>query len=151
MTDVSVSLQHQNAVSAWTTFLQAHASVIRRLETELESETGMSIADYDVLATLARAGRTLRMSDLAERVLLSRSGMTRRVDRLETAGLVERRECATDRRGAFAHLTDSGVLRLQQVGPIHQRGIERHFTSRLEPAELERLHSALSKVALSDT
>src|SRR5213592_4835207 len=142
MTDVAFNPQNENALVAWTTFLQAHASVIRRLESELESKTGMSIADYDVLVTLARGGRTLRMSDLAERVVLSRSGMTRRVDPLEAAGLVERRDCATDRRGAFAHLTEAGLERLQQVGPVHLRGIERHFSSRLAPAELERLRSA---------
>jgi DNA-binding MarR family transcriptional regulator len=139
--------QHESALSAWATFLQAHASVIRRLGSELESETGMSISDYDVLVTLARAGRTLRMSDLADRVVLSRSGMTRRVDRLEAAGLVERRECQTDRRGAFAHLTDDGLQRLRQVSPVHLRGIQRHFTNRLEAAEIEGLRSALSKVA----
>jgi DNA-binding MarR family transcriptional regulator len=142
---------HDSALQTWATFLQAHSSVVRRLEAELESETGMSLADYDVLVTLARAGRTLRMSDLADRVVLSRSGMTRRIDRLEAVGLVERRECATDRRGAFAHLTDAGLARLQQVGPVHLRGIERHFTSRLEPVELDRLQTALSKVACADT
>ena len=143
--------QHETALSAWATFLQAHAAVIRRLGSELESQTGMSIADYDVLVTLARSGRTLRMSDLADRVVLSRSGMTRRVDRLEAAGLVERRECATDRRGAFAHLTDGGLERLRQVSPVHLRGIQRHFTSRMDPTELDGLRSALSKVAGADT
>lgn len=146
MNDAAVTPHPEAALSAWTTFLQAHASVLRRLETELLSETGMSIADFDVLVTLARSGGTLRMSDLAGRVVLSRSGMTRRVDRLEAAGLVERRECATDRRGAFAHLTDAGANRLRQVSPVHLRGIQRYFTGRLDPLELERLQTTLSKV-----
>ena len=87
-------------IEAWRTFLCAHAAVMRRLEAELEAAGHVSLGDYDVLINLATApGGKLRMSELADYVLLSRSGMTRRIDRLESAGLVRRDECAADRRG----------------------------------------------------
>jgi DNA-binding MarR family transcriptional regulator len=134
-------------IVTWRTFLQAHATVIRRLEADLESEGQLSLADLDVLLQLARAeGRRLRMSELAEEVLLSRSGMTRRIDRLEASGLVERHECAADRRGAYAAITETGLERLREARPIHLRGIEEHFVARLTKAELEALRAVLAKV-----
>jgi DNA-binding MarR family transcriptional regulator len=98
---------------AWRTFLTAHASVIRQLEAELEQRQSLALSDFDVLVQLHFAGGTLRMRDLADSVLLSRSGMTRRVDRLEEAGYVSRFACETDRRGSMAQLTDAGRERLE--------------------------------------
>lgn len=134
-------------IRAWRTFLGAHAAVIRRLEAELEAEGLISLADYDVLLNLASAsGGKLRMSELADNVLLSRSGMTRRIDRLEGAGFVRRDECAADRRGSFASITPEGLARVRSAGPTHLRGIEEHFLAKLTADELNAIRSALEKI-----
>lgn len=136
---------------AWRTFLGAHAAVLRRLEAELEAEGLISLADYDVLVNLGTApGGKLRMSELADQVLLSRSGMTRRIDRLETAGFVRRDECAADRRGSYATITPDGLERVRSAGPTHIRGIEEHFIAKFSAAELEAIRDALLKVMPSD-
>jgi DNA-binding MarR family transcriptional regulator len=131
---------------AWRTFLTAYANVIRQLEAELEERQSLALTDFDVLVQLHFAGGTLRMRDLADSVLLSRSGMTRRVDRLEEAGYVSRFACETDRRGSMAQLTDAGRERLEGALPVHVKGIETHFVAKLSPAELEMVRSTLSKV-----
>jgi DNA-binding MarR family transcriptional regulator len=133
-------------ILAWRAFLTAHATIIRRLEAELEAQESLALSDLDVLIQLHRAGGTLRMRDLAERALLSRSGMTRRVDRLEAAGYIVRTACATDRRGSFAQLTDAGRERLLAALPSHLRGIETHFVAKLDSGELEAVRATLSKV-----
>jgi DNA-binding MarR family transcriptional regulator len=133
-------------ILAWRTFLTAHATIIRRLEAELEERESLALSDLDVLIQLHLAGGTLRMRDLAERALLSRSGMTRRVDRLEADGYIVRTACDTDRRGSFAQLTDVGRDRLVSALPSHLRGIETHFVAKLTAAELDMVRSTLSKV-----
>jgi DNA-binding MarR family transcriptional regulator len=135
---------------AWRTFLTAHATVIRRLEAELEEHESLALSDFDVLVQLNAAGGTLRMRDLAESVLLSRSGLTRRVDRLEAAGYVSRLACETDRRGSFAKLTDAGRERLQHALPIHVRGIEEHFLAQLDAGELAAIQTTLAKIVPSE-
>jgi DNA-binding MarR family transcriptional regulator len=100
-----------------------------------------------VLVQLASApDHMLRMSELAEAVLLTRSGLTRLVDRLERRGLVERRKCRSDARGFFAVLTDDGLRRLEEVLPTHLAGVRRLFLDRLEPDELERLAATWKRV-----
>src|SRR5712671_1926035 len=89
----------QRGLRAWRALLQAHATLVRQLETDLERETGLTLADFDVLAQLADAGGDLRMTDLATRALISRSGMTRRVGRLAGEGLVRRGSTDADARG----------------------------------------------------
>jgi DNA-binding MarR family transcriptional regulator len=131
---------------AWRTFLTAHATIIRALEAELEAEQGLALSDFDVLAQLNVAGGTLRMRDLADRVLLSRSGLTRRIDRLEQVGYVERAACETDRRGSYARLTDAGRERLLTAMPVHVRGIADHFIAPLDAAELASIGATLAKV-----
>lgn len=117
------------------------------LERELQDEQDLSLADYDVLFQLAASeqGR-LRMSELAERLLLSRSGATRLVDRLESAGYVARASCATDRRGLWAHLTEAGRDRLEEAMPTHLRGICEHFIDRIPDTELDQLQRTLERV-----
>ena len=150
MSDESVTNQPPQpddpGMLAWRMFLTAHASVIRRLEAELEERESLALSDFDVLVQLHFAGGTLRMRDLANSVLLSRSGMTRRVDRLEAAGYVSRFACETDRRGSMAQLTDAGRERLQRALPVHVEGVETHFVAKLSPAELEMVRSTLEKV-----
>ena len=126
--------------------LRAHATLIRRLDTDLIRGTGLPLADFDVLAQLARAHGELRMTELAERALISRSGMTRRVARLVDEGLVRRANAGTDARGVVVALTDSGLARLAETAPVHARGIADLFVARLDDQELALLERALSKV-----
>ena len=138
-------------LGAWRAFLRAHAQLTRELERELQAEESMALADYDVLVQLARADEhRLRMSELADRVLLSRSGVTRLVDRLESGGLVERVSCESDRRGQWAMLTDAGRQRLRSASPTHLRGVTEHFLDRIPADELEQLRATLERVADPD-
>ena len=134
-------------LETWRTFLVAHAQVRRQLERELQAEQALGLGEYEVLLLLLRADdRRLRMSELADRLGLSRSGVTRLVDRLAEDGLVERASCDTDRRGAWAHLTDAGHRRLRRASPTHLRGVGEHFLDRIPPAELEALRRTLKRV-----
>jgi len=127
-------------LASWRAFLRAHARVMRVLEVELQSEQGLSLADYDVLVQLSEAPPDgLRMSELADSVLLSRSGLTRLVDRLVSAGYVDRRPCPDDARGRMAVLTAAGLARLRSAAPTHLRGVREHVLSRLTPQELSEL------------
>jgi DNA-binding MarR family transcriptional regulator len=135
-------------IDAWRAFLEAHARVTRRLDDELRAEHGLSLAEYDALLQLARAeGRRLRMNVLADRVILSRSGVTRLIDRLEAAGLVERAACSSDARGAEAVLTRPGLSRLRAASATHLRGIEDHFLASIGAADLRALERSLGGVA----
>ncbi|MCV0402288.1 MAG: MarR family transcriptional regulator [Chloroflexi bacterium] len=139
--------RHDPRLGAWRSFLTAHARVTRELERELQAEHGMALTDYDVLVQLAQAeDRRLRMSELADRLVLSRSGATRLVDRLCADGLVERVTCESDRRGQWAALTDAGVERLRRTSPTHLRGVEQHFLGRLSREDLESLRRMLDEV-----
>jgi DNA-binding MarR family transcriptional regulator len=138
---------HDPRLGAWRAFLLAHARVMRALERELQEEQRLALTDYDVLVQLGTADdRRLRMSDLADRLLLSRSGATRLVDRLVADGLVERVSCESDRRGQWAQLTDDGLTRLREATPTHLRGVAEHFVDRLAPDELTALEQALTRL-----
>ena len=148
---VANALPGGRGMGAWLSLLRAHATLMRQLETELEQQTGLALADYDVLAQLAIADGELRMTELANRALISRSGMTRRVARLVDEGLVRRSEANADGRGVVVGLTDAGVARLAETVPVHTRGIAEHFVSRLDDQELAVLESALDKVTVDCT
>jgi DNA-binding MarR family transcriptional regulator len=145
---VAAELPGGRGIGAWRSLLQAHATLMRRLETDLERDTGLALADFDVLAQLAIGGGELRMSELAARALISRSGMTRRVARLVDDGLVRRAGAGADGRGVVVALTDVGVARLTETTPIHVRGISRLFVTQLDDQELALLESALDKVTV---
>jgi DNA-binding MarR family transcriptional regulator len=148
---VAAELPAGHGIGAWSSLLRAHATLMRQLEMDLERETGLALADFDVLAQLAFAGGELRMTELADRALISRSGMTRRVARLVNEGLVGRADADVDGRGVVVALTDAGVGRLTETAPVHARGIAAYFVSRLEDQELAVLQSALDKVTLDCT
>src|SRR2546428_9960370 len=131
---------------AWRSLLRAHATLIRRLDTDLERETGLALADFDVLAQLAEAHGELRMTELADRALISRSGMSRRVTRLADQGLVHRDKASTDGRGVVVALTEAGMARLAETAPVHVRGISKLFVAELDDDELALLERALNKV-----
>jgi DNA-binding MarR family transcriptional regulator len=135
-------------LGAWRAFLFAQAAVLRRLESELLEEERISLAEYDALVQLAIPDdRRLRMSELADRLIISRSGVTRLVDRLESQGLVVRSHCAPDGRGAYAVLTAAGLARLRDAVPTHLRHVEEHFLSLITPDELAVIQEAMTRVA----
>src|SRR5438552_17202836 len=135
-------------LAAWQALLRSHATLMRQLERDLAKETGLALADFDVLAQLALAGGALRMTDLAARALVSRSGMTRRVARLVDEGLVRRANADADGRGVVVALTDAGVARLIETAPVHLRGVSELFLAKLDDQELAALKSALDKVSV---
>ena len=136
---------------AWRTFLRAHATIVRRLEADLLQEHDLPLASYDVLVQLSEApGRGLRMTELADRVLLSRSGLTRLVDRLVREGLVTREAAPDDARGTLAVLTDAGFDRLRSAWPTHLRGVVELVTGRLTASEVVRLGVLLAKLVDGD-
>lgn len=139
--------RHDARLGAWRAFLRAHARVIRQLERELANEHDLALTDYDVLVQLSAApDRQMRMSEMADGLLLSRSGVTRLVDRLVAEGLVQRVSCETDRRGQWAQLTDAGYERLRRASPTHLRGISEHFVDRLAPDDLAALERMLTPI-----
>jgi DNA-binding MarR family transcriptional regulator len=134
-------------LDAWRTFLRAHAQLTTTLHRELEDELDLPLAWYDVLLNLAEAsGQRLRMHDLAQAILLSRSGLTRLLDRMVAAGLVTREVCEGDRRGVMACLTPDGRATLRRAAPVHLRGIEEHFGSHLSADEARALTAVLEKL-----
>lgn len=144
------ALPDRRGLAAWSSLLRAHATLLRQLETDLEKETGLALADFDVLAQLAFGGGELRMTDLAARALISRSGMTRRVARLVDEGVVSRSGANGDGRGVVVAITDAGVDRLRETAPVHVRGIAQLFAARLDDRELDVLERALDKVTIVD-
>lgn len=139
--------RHSGAV-AWRAFLHAHATLMRRLDSDLRAKTGSGLNDFDVLAQLGEARGSLRMTELAERVFSSRSGMTRRVDRLEAEGLLRRVAPDRDARGVLVSLTEKGVRRLEQVAGPHLEAVNDLFVSRLDDKELAALARMLRKVTV---
>jgi DNA-binding MarR family transcriptional regulator len=134
-------------LAAWRGLLRVHAALIKGLDEELESRHGLPVSSYEVLLHLSVVpGRRMRMRDLAEAVLLSRSGLTRLVDRLAADGLIERAACPSDARGSFAVLTDRGQAALSEARPTHLDGVRRRFLSRFDDDELGRLAAYWERV-----
>jgi DNA-binding MarR family transcriptional regulator len=136
----------RRGLAAWRSMLRAHATLMRRLDTDLEQETGLALPDFDVLAQLAQAHGELRMTELADRALISRSGMSRRVARLVAEGLLRRDRAGTDGRGVVVALTEAGIARLAETAPVHARGISKLFVAQLDDQELALLKRTLNKV-----
>jgi DNA-binding MarR family transcriptional regulator len=135
-------------VAVWRDFLRAHATITRELERELMSEAGMPLAWYDVLLQLVEAPHhRLRMAELADRVLLSRSGLTRLIDRLQAEGLVRREPSPNDARGTFTVLTPAGFDRLRRAAPVHLAGIQAHWMAHFSDDELRELGRLLGRLA----
>ena len=138
-------------IPAWVALLRAHATLVRQLAVDLVEETGLTLGDYDVLAQLVGAGGALRMTDLAERAYSSRSGMTRRVDRLVEQGLVTRAETSADGRGVMVTLTEAGVSRFKDTAPAHISRVAELFVAPLDDEELAAVERAMKKVTQSCT
>jgi DNA-binding MarR family transcriptional regulator len=134
-------------LDGWRAFLRSHAEITRQLDADLIAGHGLSLSEYEVLLHLSRSpGRQTRLARLSEQVLLTRSGITRLVNRLESQGLVERVCCPSDARGYNAHLTDTGQARLREASPTHLDGIRRLFVEPLG-GDLDALGGVLSRLA----
>ena len=122
---------------AWRAVLRGSLLLLDRLDSELQGLKGITLADYEVLVHLSAApDRRLRMGDLASQALLSKSRLSKRVDRLEQRGLVCREECADDRRGTFAVLSDAGMAVLVEAAPTHVAGVRRYLIDRIAEEDL---------------
>ncbi|HYI45616.1 MAG TPA: MarR family transcriptional regulator [Actinomycetota bacterium] len=138
----------ETEAKAWRAFLYAYARVVPKLDDELTLAEGLTLNQYEVLLWLSRSsGGAMRMSDLASRIVLSPSGVTRAVDQLEKKGLVERVVCSSDRRGYLATLTKKGRVAFRKASKVHVRGIREHFISHLSASELKSLGSSLEQIA----
>jgi DNA-binding MarR family transcriptional regulator len=135
------------ALDAWRSYIQSHASILRVLDAELAAEHGITTRDYEVLLYLAQAPeRKLPMSALAERTMLTRSGITRLVDGLVQAGLIERVSCLRDARVSYAHLTDQGYETLRVAGCTHVQSVNRLFLEHFTSAEVQILATLLTRL-----
>ena len=146
-TTSEVSLSDDTCMLAWRAFIQAHSALISILEHELETEKGLPLSQYEVLLRLNLSPeRRMRMQDLAGSILLSKSGVTRLVDRMVDAGLVQRAACDSDRRVTYAAITEKGRGVLADAAPVHLKGIEEHFSKFLSQDEAKVVSTALLKV-----
>jgi DNA-binding MarR family transcriptional regulator len=133
--------------AAWRGFLRVHAALMHALDADLHARHDLPLSSYEVLLQLAESpDRRLRMSDLAQSVLISPSGLTRLVDRLVREGLVERRRCSSDARGTYAVLTDDGMARLREAADTHLEGVRRRFLARLSDEDQRRLNECWQRL-----
>jgi DNA-binding MarR family transcriptional regulator len=133
----------------WRLLLSVQGRMLARLDEEMRLAHGLSLADYDVLVVLSESEGGLRMTELAERVMLSPSGLTRRVDRLVRRGLADRRACPSDGRGSLAVLTAAGWCDLRQAAPTHVAGVRRYLLDPVTPAGIQPLEAGLRAVELA--
>ncbi len=126
-------------MEAWVLFLNTHAQLIGRLSDDMEQAGEVPLGTYDVLVQLSQAGGKLRLKDLLQRVLLSQPGLSRRVERLEAAGLVARKSDPSDGRGVVVALTRAGRYALRSAAVVHMAGIDREFTRDLTDEEADVL------------
>jgi DNA-binding MarR family transcriptional regulator len=132
---------------AWRTLIEVHSRLVAQLDAELQEAHGISLPDYEVLVHLSEAPEgALRMAELAAHLMLSPSGLTRRLDGLVRDGLVERRACPSDRRGSFAVLTEKGRAVLEEAAPTHVEGVRRYVIDPLSRDELMAFAGALCHI-----
>ena len=137
-------------LESWVSFLRAHAAITRELSAQLQREHGLTLNDYEVLLHLAHAeGERLRRVDLAERIVLTASGITRLLEGLEQSGFVAKEHCASDARVSYAKLTDAGREKLRAAGVTHLRDIDDLFVGRYSGSELTTLAELLSRLPMT--
>ena len=136
-----------SALETWVQWLRAHAALTRQLNTDLVSEHGLTINDYEVLLHLSKAPEgVLKPVELSARVVLTPSGITRLLAGLERAGLVARLDCPADRRVSYAQLTEDGRAKLRKASGTHLAGVGEQFTGRFTAEELETLSELLGRL-----
>ena len=144
-----VSSRNTPEIQVWVGLLRAHATSVRRFNSELVAEHGLTLNDYEVLLHLSSAeGGQLRRVDLAKRVLLTPSGITRLLEGLERSGYVERAFCESDARVTYAQLTDAGQAKLREAADTHVAGIRGFFRDRFSKEELQALGELLERLPL---
>ncbi len=137
----------ETRLAAWRNFLTAHANLIDLIDRELTAADRLPLHWYDVLIELVEAPENrLRMHELAQKVVLSRSGLTRLVDKLEAAGLLRRQTAPDDRRGAFAVLTDKGKDAVRKSWPVYSKGIAKYFASRISEEEAQIIREVFARI-----
>jgi DNA-binding MarR family transcriptional regulator len=137
----------KDRMDAWVGFLHAHAQIVRRLAEDLDRAGQVPLGTYDVLVQLSEAGGALRHRDLLERLLISQPGLSRRVERLEAAGLVERKPDPQDGRGVIVRLSRAGRAALRSAARVHMAGIDREFGRRLTDQEATLLADVFRRLA----
>jgi DNA-binding MarR family transcriptional regulator len=146
----TVTATEETRLEGWVAFLRSHAAITRELSAQLQREHGLTLNDYEVLLHLSRAeGERLRRVDLADRVLLTASGITRLLDGLERAGFVCKDTCKSDARVSYAKLTDAGRERFREASETHLRGIDELFVSRYSGSELATLAALLNRLPVT--
>lgn len=149
-TSPPVSPAAPQTLAAWISFLRSHAAITRELSVQLQREHDLTLNDYEVLLHLSQAdGGMLRRVDLAERVLLTASGITRLLEGLEESGYVCKQTCPSDARVSYAKLTDEGDAKLREARVTHLRGIGELFTGRYSRSELATLAELLSRLPVT--
>jgi DNA-binding MarR family transcriptional regulator len=143
---VSADGQSVERVAAWHELVAAQRRVSTALARDLQVERGLALGWYEVMAELYAAGGRLRMQELAVRLVVNKSSLSRMVDRMAEDGYVEREPCVDDARGQFAVLTRDGRAVLRRASPIYRRGVRRHFADALTASDVTALHRALGKV-----
>jgi DNA-binding MarR family transcriptional regulator len=134
--------------AAWAAVFEAQQRTLRQIDADLEAAGVGSLLDYDVLYMLYLAPeRRRRLSELADGALISRSGLTRLVDRLEARGWLKRESCPDDRRGLFAVLTDAGLEEMRRIWEIYSRGIATYFAAHVSPEEMETIRTVFTRIA----
>jgi DNA-binding MarR family transcriptional regulator len=134
-------------LKAWRLFITSHAKLIQQIDADLQAAGQISLSWYDVLIELYEAPeKRLRMTELAERVVLSRSGLTRLVDRLEERGFLRREADPQDRRGFYVYITEAGVKAMRAAWPIYAHGIQAHFAEFLSAEEAAILAKAFGTI-----
>jgi len=134
-------------LAAWRGFIKTHAQVIERIEQDLSREKRVPLSTYDVLIALFEApGRKLRLKDLTSKMVLTKSGITRLIDRLEKDGLIVRAKSEEDGRGLYAVLTDEGEAQLRRAWPVYAQGIKRYFASALSEEDVRGVTAAMEAI-----
>jgi DNA-binding MarR family transcriptional regulator len=134
-------------LAAWRSFITAHATLIELIDRDLSARQCIPLHWYDVLVELLEApDHRLRMSELARRVVLSRSTLTHLAARLESEGLLRRERTGHDRRGAYAVLTEAGHRAMREAWPVYSAGIAAYFAQHLSAAEAQLLHAAFTRI-----
>jgi DNA-binding MarR family transcriptional regulator len=137
----------EDELAAWKGLLRAHRDLVTRLDAQLESSHDLPLTSYEVLMVLAdAAGGRARMSELADELILSRSGLTRLIDRLARSGWVERIPCEDDARGLYAKITPAGRAKLRAARPAHLDGVRAQFLTKLSDRDLDSLASAWARL-----
>jgi len=152
VTTATVGQLQGTALDAWRAYLKSHASILRALDAELVAEHGLTTRDYEVLLYLAQAPeRKLPMSSLASQTMLTRSGITRLIDGLVGAALIERVACVEDARVSYARLTDAGYEKVRRAGVTHAAGIRLLFLANFNVQEVEQLAELLGRLPGAQT